>query len=79
MITMKATFYKSVIVVQIKMTKCYFTDKVRESEAHTEPEHEADAEPDDEEEQVKPKKIPNQFNFCERAALTYTNPLRVSA
>lgn len=46
-------------------------------EEHIEPEHEI--EPDEEEiETVKPKKIPNQFNFCERAALTYTNPLRVS-
>lgn len=26
----------------------------------------------------KPKKVPNQFNFCERAALTYHNPQRVS-
>ncbi|XP_074093610.1 dynein intermediate chain 2, ciliary isoform X1 [Cotesia typhae] len=24
----------------------------------------------------KPKKVPNQFNFCERAALTYSNPVR---
>ncbi|KOC64238.1 Dynein intermediate chain 1, axonemal [Habropoda laboriosa] len=39
-------------------------------------EHEHEAEPDEEEERVKPKKIPNQFNFCERAALTYTNPMR---
>ncbi|XP_076753588.1 dynein intermediate chain 2, ciliary [Xylocopa sonorina] len=44
-------------------------------EPEREPEHEV--EPDEEEiEKVKPKKIPNQFNFCERAALTYTNPLR---
>lgn len=26
----------------------------------------------------KPKKVPNQFNYCERAALTYVNPVRVS-
>lgn len=25
----------------------------------------------------KPKKLTNQFNFCERAALTYNNPCRV--
>lgn len=25
----------------------------------------------------KPRKLTNQFNFCERAALTYTNPTRV--
>lgn len=25
----------------------------------------------------KPKKLTNQFNFCERAALTYNNPFRV--
>jgi hypothetical protein len=24
------------------------------------------------------KKLTNQFNFCERAALTYNNPFRVS-
>jgi hypothetical protein len=24
------------------------------------------------------KKLTNQFNFCERAALTYNNPSRVS-
>ncbi|XP_044009131.1 dynein intermediate chain 2, ciliary isoform X2 [Aphidius gifuensis] len=24
----------------------------------------------------KPKKVPNQFNFCERATLTYNNPIR---
>lgn len=29
---------------------------------------------------IKPrvKKLANQFNFCERAALTYNNPRRVS-
>lgn len=32
----------------------------------------------DEFQRGKPKKIPNQFNFCERAALTYENPMRVS-
>lgn len=26
----------------------------------------------------KPRKLTNQFNFCERAALTYNNPIRVS-
>ncbi|XP_071858691.1 dynein intermediate chain 2, ciliary [Bombus fervidus] len=46
---------------------------VEEQEEH---EPEPDHEDDHEEERVKPKKIPNQFNFCERAALTYTNPLR---
>lgn len=25
----------------------------------------------------KPKKLTNQFNFCERAALTYNSPFRV--
>lgn len=30
--------------------------------------------------EIKPrvKKLANQFNFCERAALTYNNPRRVS-
>ncbi|XP_076162193.1 dynein intermediate chain 2, ciliary isoform X2 [Ptiloglossa arizonensis] len=51
------------------------TKEIEHEEKHKEPEH--DIEPDEEEiEVVKPKKIPNQFNFCERAALTYTNPLR---
>lgn len=39
-----------------------------------------DEEPDPDEElekPQKPKKLPNQFNFCERAALTYDNPIRV--
>ncbi|XP_020281477.1 dynein intermediate chain 2, ciliary [Pseudomyrmex gracilis] len=40
-------------------------------------EHEAEPEPEEEDaEKIKPKKIPNQFNFCERAALTYHNPMR---
>lgn len=26
----------------------------------------------------RPRKLTNQFNFCERAALTYNNPTRVS-
>ncbi|KAL2726546.1 hypothetical protein V1478_006824 [Vespula squamosa] len=30
----------------------------------------------DEFQRERPKKIPNQFNFCERAALTYENPMR---
>nr|XP_050849746.1 dynein intermediate chain 2, ciliary isoform X6 [Vespula vulgaris] len=30
----------------------------------------------DEFQRGRPKKIPNQFNFCERAALTYDNPMR---
>ncbi|CAK9798086.1 Dynein intermediate chain 2, ciliary [Anthophora plagiata] len=53
-------------------------EKLGEAEEPTESksEHEHEAEPDEEEERVKPKKIPNQFNFCERAALTYTNPMR---
>lgn len=39
---------------------------------------EAEPEPEEDEvEKIKPKKIPNQFNFCERAALTYDNPMRV--
>ncbi|XP_054001475.1 dynein intermediate chain 2, ciliary [Hylaeus anthracinus] len=50
-------------------------EKEIEKDEHKEPE--PDIEPDEEEaEPVKPKKIPNQFNFCERAALTYTNPMR---
>lgn len=45
---------------------------------HKEPEADQEHEPDEEEiEHIKPKKLPNQFNFCERAALTYSNPLRV--
>lgn len=47
-------------------------------EDHKEPEHEHEHEDEEEIEKIKPKKIPNQFNFCERAALTYTNPIRVS-
>lgn len=36
------------------------------------------AEEEDERSHVggKPKKLTNQFNFCERAALTYNNPMR---
>lgn len=51
-----------------------------ETLAEAEYEHEAEAEPEPEEdelEKIKPKKLPNQFNFCERAALTYDNPMRV--
>ncbi|XP_025990622.1 dynein intermediate chain 2, ciliary isoform X3 [Solenopsis invicta] len=54
-------------------------DKTVEALAEAEREHEleAEAEPEEEEiEKTKPKKIPNQFNFCERAALTYDNPMR---
>lgn len=50
------------------------------TEAEREHELEAELEPgepeEDEIEKIKPKKIPNQFNFCERAALTYDNPMR---
>lgn len=47
-------------------------------EALAEAELEAELEPEEDEiEKAKPKKIPNQFNFCERAALTYDNPMRV--
>ncbi|XP_006562333.1 dynein intermediate chain 2, ciliary isoform X4 [Apis mellifera] len=49
--------------------------KPEEPKEH-EPEHEHEHEEEEEIERVKPKKIPNQFNFCERAALTYTNPMR---
>ncbi|XP_014477799.1 PREDICTED: dynein intermediate chain 2, ciliary isoform X2 [Dinoponera quadriceps] len=52
-------------------------DKMIEGE--TEYEQELEAEPEfeeDELEKAKPKKLPNQFNFCERAALTYDNPMR---
>ena len=39
----------------------------------------ADSEPDEEGlNQTEPKKVPNQFNFCERAAMTYNNSIRVS-
>ncbi|XP_023290225.1 dynein intermediate chain 2, ciliary isoform X2 [Orussus abietinus] len=37
-------------------------------------EPEADEEPEGE--KSAPKKLPNQFNFCERGALTYNNPSR---
>lgn len=48
------------------------------AEAEREQELEAEPEPEEDEvEKAKPKKIPNQFNFCERAALTYDNPMRV--
>lgn len=47
------------------------------AEAEREQELEVEAEPEEDEiEKTKPKKIPNQFNFCERAALTYDNPMR---
>ncbi|XP_046434111.1 dynein intermediate chain 2, ciliary isoform X2 [Neodiprion pinetum] len=50
-------------------------DAEKPAEAQQEPEPEP--EPDEEEgEVVKPKKVPNQFNFCERAALTYNNLMR---
>lgn len=53
-------------------------DEVTEAEVEHEPEVEAEPEPEEEEvEKKKPKKLPNQFNFCERAALTYDNPMRV--
>lgn len=53
-------------------------DKTVEALAETEREQEAEPEPEEDEvEKAKPKKIPNQFNFCERAALTYDNPMRV--
>ncbi|XP_076393241.1 dynein intermediate chain 2, ciliary isoform X3 [Megachile rotundata] len=51
-------------------------DEGEEEHKEGEHDHEHDHEPDEEEERVKPKKIPNQFNFCERAALTYSNPMR---
>lgn len=38
----------------------------------------AAAEPEGEEIRPVQKKLTNQFNFCERAALTYNNPVRVS-
>lgn len=37
---------------------------------------EADDAEEEEAERTKPKKVPNQFNFCERAALTYPTPSR---
>lgn len=55
-------------------------DKTVEALAEAEYEQELEAEPEPEEDELKkpkPKKIPNQFNFCERAALTYDNPMRV--
>ncbi|KOX69960.1 Dynein intermediate chain 2, ciliary [Melipona quadrifasciata] len=51
-------------------------EEPEEMKDHKEPEHEHEHEDEEEIEKVKPKKIPNQFNFCERAALTYTNPMR---
>ncbi|XP_029672897.1 dynein intermediate chain 2, ciliary isoform X4 [Formica exsecta] len=52
-------------------------DKTVEAVAEAEREMEAEPEPEEDEiEKPKPKKIPNQFNFCERAALTYDNPMR---
>ncbi|OXU21878.1 hypothetical protein TSAR_015959 [Trichomalopsis sarcophagae] len=57
-------------------------DQGEEGEDSEEPSKAADAPAEAEEgeeeemERSKPKKIPNQFNFCERAALTYQNPLR---
>ncbi|XP_018339741.1 PREDICTED: dynein intermediate chain 2, ciliary isoform X1 [Trachymyrmex septentrionalis] len=55
-------------------------DKTVEALAEAERAQELEAEPEPEEEneieKIKPKKIPNQFNFCERAALTYDNPMR---
>lgn len=49
-----------------------------EAEAEYEQELEAEPEPEEDEiEKAKPKKLPNQFNYCERAALTYDNPVRV--
>ncbi|XP_044263378.1 dynein intermediate chain 2, ciliary [Tribolium madens] len=54
-----------------------------EGDAEGEGEGEGEGEsvrPDDEDEKPqtsgKPKKLTNQFNFCERAALTYNNPMR---
>lgn len=35
------------------------------------------AEPEEEASAAPKKKLTNQFNFCERAALTYSNPSRV--
>ncbi|XP_032675983.1 dynein intermediate chain 2, ciliary-like [Odontomachus brunneus] len=52
-------------------------DKMIETEAEYEQELEAEPEPEEDEvEKAKPKKLPNQFNYCERAALTYDNPMR---
>ncbi|XP_015597022.1 dynein intermediate chain 2, ciliary [Cephus cinctus] len=45
----------------------------KKTDGPTEAEGELD---EDEAEVARPKKVPNQFNFCERAALTYDNPMR---
>ncbi|CAG9767841.1 unnamed protein product [Ceutorhynchus assimilis] len=64
--------------------------KDEETEEETQEKAEEDAEVDEEAEAKvetakpiqkggKPRKLVNQFNFCERAALTYNNPVRAQA
>lgn len=53
-------------------------EALAEAEREHELEVEAEPEEDGEVKKIKPKKVPNQFNFCERAALTYDNPMRAS-
>lgn len=48
-----------------------------EGEAKPTEEAEAKAEPEEAAAPSKPKKLTNQFNYCERAALTYNLPTRV--
>ncbi|KAI4485814.1 hypothetical protein M0804_006303 [Polistes exclamans] len=50
-------------------------DKYTDEEYEGEYEYEAEVD-ENEYQREKHKKIPNQFNFCERAALTYENPMR---
>ncbi|XP_014615358.1 PREDICTED: dynein intermediate chain 2, ciliary isoform X1 [Polistes canadensis] len=50
-------------------------DKYADEEYEGEYEYEAEVD-ENEYQREKHKKIPNQFNFCERAALTYENPMR---
>ncbi|XP_043501928.1 dynein intermediate chain 2, ciliary isoform X1 [Polistes fuscatus] len=50
-------------------------DKYADEEYEGEYEYEAEVD-ENKYQREKHKKIPNQFNFCERAALTYENPMR---
>ncbi|XP_076240760.1 dynein intermediate chain 2, ciliary [Calliopsis andreniformis] len=66
-------------IIEIVLKYSVITEEAKEAEEeveHKEPEPETEADDEEIEKAVKPKKIPNQFNFCERAALTYTNPMR---
>ncbi|XP_017769479.1 PREDICTED: dynein intermediate chain 2, ciliary [Nicrophorus vespilloides] len=85
--------YKSLIFTPIGSEEFEDKDKEKDEEAPAEQEdvgesegveapveEKADEEKKEEEEEIKPvsaKKLTNQFNFCERAALTYTQPPRM--